>query len=296
MPNPATARTEPPHPDPDRAASARRGPGSVGNILRLLHTLIAYGRNVVQTLRETDDPKVLPWFAVLTRIFDTTNPALITVYMIRGLLRAAALQARLGKGLASLSTVSSPQNRAAERTDAESAPSRAPAPRRPPAIGWRTFPPGWPAHDSSLDRLPTPEEEMYAEIVDQDRDREIGPILFDICVDLGIVPAQMDPATWNALRLAISLHGADPAPFEARHLDLADPAPTGAPGVGRKSEAHSATPTPTPSVTPIPAPDSPTAGHGPPTAGIVYPPWPAPYPHSQAPTCTGPPERAASRN
>jgi len=108
---------------------------------------------------------------------------------------------------------------------------------------------------------------MYAEIVDQDRDREIGPILFDICVDLGIVPAQMDPATWNALRLAISLHGADPAPFEARHLDLADPAPTGAPGVGRKSEAHSATDTP-----------------------IVYPPWPVRHPHSPAPTCTGPPE------
>jgi len=93
---------------------------------------------------------------------------------------------------------------------------------------------------------------MYADIVAQDRDRPIGPILFDICVDLGIVPAQMDPATWNALRLAISLHGADPAPFEARYLDLADPAPPSAPAapaapavhVGRKSEAHSATPTP----------------------------------------------------
>jgi len=272
MPNPATARTEPPHPDPDRAASARRGPGSVGNILRLLHTLVAYGKNVVQALRQEDDPEVLPWYAVLTRIFDTTNPALITIYMIRGLLRAAALQARLGKGLASLSTVSSPQNRAAERTDAESAPSRAPAPRRPPAIGWRTFPPGWPAHDSSLDRLPTPEEQMYAEIVDQDRDREIGPILFNICVDLGIVPAQMDPATWDALRRAIALHGADPTPFEARHLDLADPAPTAAPDVGHVR------------VTPIPAPASPTADHG-----IAYPPWPAPYPHSPVPACTGPP-------
>ena len=95
---------------------------------------------------------------------------------------------------------------------------------------------------------------MYAEIVDQDRDREIGPILFDICVDLGIVPAQMDPATWDALRRAIALHGADPAPFEARHLDLADPAPADAAPVGRKSEAHSATPAPTdnPDVTPTP--------------------------------------------
>jgi len=59
---------------------------------------------------------------------------------------------------------------------------------------------------------------MYAEIVAQDRDRPIGPILFDICVDLGIVPAQMDPATWDELRLALTLYGADPAPFETRAI------------------------------------------------------------------------------
>ncbi|HTW70682.1 MAG TPA: hypothetical protein VME47_12405, partial [Acetobacteraceae bacterium] len=120
-----------------------------------------------------------------------------------------------------------------------------------------------------LDRLPTPEEEMYAEIVAEDRDRPIGPILFDICVDLGIIPAQMDPATWDELRRAITQYGADPTPLEARNLDLA-----GAPGVGRKSEAHSATAicTDNPDVTPI-----------------VYPPWPAPHPHSAAPACTGPP-------
>jgi hypothetical protein len=137
---------------------------------------------------------------------------------------------------------------------------------------------------------------MYAEIVAEDRDREIGPILFDICRDLGIVPAQMDPTIWNALRLAISLHGADPTPFEARHLDLADPAPPYVPDVGhvgRKSEAHSAngipSPVDNPSVSPIPTADSPTADHQPRPTGIVYPPWPAPDPHSTAPACTGPP-------
>jgi hypothetical protein len=273
MPNPATAPAEPPHPDPHRAVSARLDSASAGRVLRLLHTLIAYGRSVVQTLRETDDPKTLPWFAVLTRIFDTTNPALITIYMIRGLLRAAALQARLGRSFPSLPALAVPDRAAKQTRPAASGPR----PRRPPAIGWRTFPPGWPAHDSSLDRLPTPEEQMYAEIVAEDRDRDIGPILFDICVDLGIVPQQMDPATWQGLRVTIAQYGANPTPFETRHLDLADPAPADALGVGRKSEAHSATITPA-------AP--PTAAH--PT--LIFPPWPAPSPQYPVPPCTGPPE------
>jgi hypothetical protein len=274
MPNPATAPAEPPHPDPDRAVPARLDTAGAGRILRLLHTLIAYGRNVVQTLRETDDPNTLPWFAVLTRIFDTTNPALITIYMIRGLLRAAALQARLGRRFASLPALLLPDSAAKQTRPGGSGPG----PRTPRVPGWRTIPPGWPAHDSSLDRLPTPEEQMYAEIVAEDRDREIGPILFDVCVDLGVVPQQMDPATWDELRRAIALYGADPAPFEARHLDLADPAPPTAPDVGHVGpktagliRGHSANGIPSPT-------------------GITYPPWPAPRPQFPVPACTGPPE------
>ena len=119
---------------------------------------------------------------------------------------------------------------------------------------------------------------MYAEIVAEDRDREIGPILFDVCVDLGVVPQQMDPATWDELRRAIALYGADPAPFEARHLDLADPAPPTAPDVGHVGpktagliRGHSANGIPSPT-------------------GITYPPWPAPRPQFPVPACTGPPE------
>ena len=286
MPNPATAPAEAVHPDPHRAVSARLDPAGVGSILRLLQTLVAYGKNIVQTLRQEDDPEVLPWYAGLTRIFDTTNPALITIYMIRGLLRAAALQARLGRSVASLPALPLPDRPAKQTRPAGSAPG----PHTPRVAGWRTFPPGWPAGDTSLDRLPTPEEEMYAEIVAEDRDRPIGPILFDICVDLGIIPAQMDPATWHELRRAITQYGADPTPLEARNLDLA-----GAPGVGRKSEAHSANGIPSlvdnPSVSPIPATDSPTANHQPRPTGIAYPPWPAPSPQFPVPACTGPPDR-----
>jgi hypothetical protein len=99
---------------------------------------------------------------------------------------------------------------------------------------------------------------MFADIVAKDRDRPIGAILLDICLDLGIVPALMDPATWEELRQAITLYGGDPTPLLA-----------GATGVGRKSEAHSATGTP---------------GAGQPI--IVCPQWPAPSP---VPASTGPP-------
>jgi len=110
---------------------------------------------------------------------------------------------------------------------------------------------------------------MFAEIVAEDRDRSIGAILLDICLDLGIVPAQMDPATWNELRLAITLCGGDPAPLLARAV--ASPNPAGLAGVG----------------TPGPGDSPPIPGAGQPT--IAYPPWPAPFPQSPAPACTGPP-------
>jgi hypothetical protein len=113
---------------------------------------------------------------------------------------------------------------------------------------------------------------MFAEIVEEDRDRPIGAILLDICLDLGIVPALMDPATWDELRLAITLYGGDPAPLLARGVDDADPA-----GTPSFSDSR------------IPAADSPTAEHRPLATGIMYPPWPAPFPQYPAPTCTGPP-------
>jgi hypothetical protein len=65
-----------------------------------------------------------------------------------------------------------------------------PSPRSPRGAGGWALPPGWPAEDPSRDREPEPEpeEEMYAEIVANDRDGPIGEILLDICLDLAIVP------------------------------------------------------------------------------------------------------------
>ena len=119
---------------------------------------------------------------------------------------------------------------------------------------------------------------MFAEIVAEHRDRPIGPILVDSCIELGIAPALMDPATWDELCLTITLYGGVPARLLARAMDSGLPDAT----VARKTpdliRGHSATGTPSPN-------DSPPI----PGAGIVYPPWPAPSWQYPAPACTGPP-------
>jgi hypothetical protein len=291
MSDAAIASAVPLHPDPDRAPSARLDAAGAGKILRLLRTLIAYGKNVVEKLREEDDPDDLPWYAYLTRIFGITDPAYITVVFIRGLLRATALQARLSRSLArgrnSLPPL--PLQEGNEGLDLLPLPLREGAGVRGPGRGQSrgaglAFPPGWPAGEPSHDREPSPEEEMFADIVAKDRDRPIGAILLDICLDLGIVPDLMDPATWEELRHAITLYGGDPTPLLAG-IDSTNPTAstdvtdvTSVTGVGRKSEAHSATGTPGPTDSP------PIPGAGQPI--MVCPPWPAPSP---APASTGPP-------
>jgi hypothetical protein len=78
-------------PDPDRAEPTR-----VSQVIGLLHTLIAYGRNLADTLQQhAAAPEVLPCFAFVASIFSTSNVSLILARITRGLLRAAALEARL---------------------------------------------------------------------------------------------------------------------------------------------------------------------------------------------------------
>jgi hypothetical protein len=279
---------QPAQPDPDRAEPARLDSVGTGKILHLLRTLFAYGRNLVEKLREEDDPNDLPWYTFLTTIFGTIDPAVITVVILRGLLRARALQARLSSSLTRgrapllpLPLREGDGGRGPGRDDRclagvgglrEGGEGRAPGPRSRRAAE-SALPADWLARHSSLDRQPSPEEQMYAEIVAKDRDRPIGAILLDICLDLAIVPALMDAATWDELRLAITLHGGDPAPLLADADRLA-----GATDVGSKPpdsfQEHSATGTPGPNDSP------PIAGQ----PAIVYPPLAIPRPHKHRPS------------
>jgi hypothetical protein len=238
-------------PDPNRAEPNRPVPPKIARVLSVLHPLIAYGKNLADMLqRHAAAPHLLPFLEFLGISFGTRNLALILARITRGLLRAAALEARL-------------RRRAARGLDLQSAPRRAPSKRKPrpakPAI-----PPSQPTLVPA--RLPTPEE-IEAEV----RRRPIGAVLVDICLDLGIAPAQMD----NELHCVIIGHGGSLARYlvrqdKQRSADPTEASPSdsasGSPGVNR------------------------TLGP-PPITGptIVFPPWPARSAQSPAPACTGPP-------
>jgi hypothetical protein len=262
-------------PDPPRAEPRRPVPPKIARVLSLVLRLTAYGKNLADTLQQhAAAPHLLPCFAFVANIFGTTDLALILARITRGLLRAAALEARL--------------RQRARGPDLQSAPRRPPSKRKPrPAK--LAAPPGQPAQDAYV---PTPEE-----IVAKDRRRPIGAVLVDICLDLGIVPAQMG----GELRCVIIGHGGSLARYLVRQdKQRADDPPTEARpntppplagGLSREAdqcreadqwgeEAGSANSAP------------------PPIAGlnIVFPPWPAQSLHAPSPMsagssqeCTGPP-------
>jgi hypothetical protein len=247
--NAATAPAEAHHPDPDRAEPTR-----IGQVLGLVRTLIAYGKNLAETLRQhTPDPQVLPCFTFLTIIFDTSDLAQILARITRGLLRAAALEERLrrlaarGHDLKQQPADTLPQS-PSDQSPSDQSPSdpRAAKPATPPR-----------RQNQDLRPVSLP---MFQQIAGQDRRRPIGAVLADICLDLGIVPDQMDYATWDELRRAVSLHGGNPANLTVR--------------CQRKPRA----PLSAADIIPIPLAGQP---------GIEFPPWPAPQ--SKAPASTGPP-------
>jgi hypothetical protein len=248
-------------PDPNRAEPPRPIPPKIARVLSVLHPLIAYGKNLADMLQQhAAAPHLLPFFEFLGINFGTRNLALILARITRGLLRAAALEARL-------------RRRAARGPDLQSAPRRPPSKRKPRAAK-PTIPLRGPAPDPA--HLPTPEE-IEAEV----RRRPIGAVLVDICLDLGIAPAQMD----HELHCVIIGHGGSLARYLVRQdKQRADDASG---SVGRKTpdliRGHSAEDGPNPSDSPNSDP-TPIAG---PT--IVFPPWPARSPQSPATVSTGPP-------
>ncbi len=172
-------------PDPDRAVPPR-----IGKVLGLLRTLIAYSRNLGDTLcQHAAAPHLLPCFAFVATTFATTDLALILARITRGLLRAAALEARL-------------RQRAARGQDLQQpARSRLPSTHKP-----RAATPATRQHDPARDPCPASPPTLE-QIAAEDRRRPIGAVLVDICLDLGIAPGQMDRATWDELSGAVIEYG-----------------------------------------------------------------------------------------
>ena len=185
---PSTPTTDP---DPSQAAPAM--PAAIGRVLSVVRKLIVYGKQLADTLQQR---ATAPGFARFASRFGTADVALILARITAGLLRAAALEARLC--------------RCAERgQDLTSPPMRLPEIRGPRAAR-HVAPPSAPpepqstadAQDARLARLPTADE-----IAAQVRSRPVGAVIADICRDIGIAPGELDRAFWEELNLAIISYG-----------------------------------------------------------------------------------------
>ena len=160
-------------------------PSRSAGLLSLVRKLVCYGTFLAATLRQHglgDHP------AIQGRLFGTTNVTLILARIARGLLRAAALEARLQCSAARLDA---PLRPLAPRAPAAAAEPRAPHRRARLSD----------ADDDAalLARMPTPEE-IAAEV----RRKPIGQVIADIVRDLGIVPAH---PLWRELAPAIMVEG-----------------------------------------------------------------------------------------
>jgi hypothetical protein len=178
------AASYPPDPSPDRPAAG--APNPIGHLIDLVRRLMAYGTNLAITLRQHTSANDISRF---TNRFRTKDVALILARITRGLLLASMLEARLIARI----------NRKEQVQPAGTTISTAP-PRKPRAArSERRTPPRVWEPDPRLAGMPTAEE-IAAEV----RRRPVGAVLADICLDLGIVPA--DPL-WRELSRAIIFNG-----------------------------------------------------------------------------------------
>jgi hypothetical protein len=180
----ATVSVASPTPDPCRVGPATLP--RVGLLLRIVRRLVAYGTDLVSTLQEGTS---IHRRVMTVMNFGTKDLALIIARIKCGLLRAAALEARLtsyvkrGRDLP-LPRARSAASRARTAADKASRPAEARA---------------W-----FLEALPTAEE-----IAAQVRRRAIGLVIGDICLDLGLVAGAVDGVLWEALTQAVAECGID---------------------------------------------------------------------------------------
>ena len=182
MSAPPAAAGPPDRPDPrqDRPATGADAPNRTGRLLTIVRTLIAYGRHMAAALQQRTSATDL---ADITRHFGIIDIGEVLARIARGLLRAAALEARL---------ISHPI-----REPATPGTLTAQSPRQPRAAQPEDGSAG--AGEPRIARLPTPGD-IAAEI----RRRPAGAVLADICRDLGIVPSN---PLWRELSAAIISYG-----------------------------------------------------------------------------------------
>jgi hypothetical protein len=176
-------------------------PSRIGRVVNLVRKLIAYGKQLADTVQRR---AAAPGFASWAKPFGTADLAVILARITSGLRRAAALEARLGQRAARGHDLApTPIRLPAER---ESRPTRriAPPDTQPQPEPQRAGA----SQDPRLARLPT-EEEIAAEV----RRRPIGAVIVDICRDLGIAPGDLDRPFWDEISHVIIMYGGSLARF-----------------------------------------------------------------------------------
>jgi hypothetical protein len=168
-------------------------PAAIGRVLGVVRKLIDYGKQLASTVQQR---ATAPGFARFAARFGTADVAAILACITNGLLRAAALEARLCQRAERGRDLTPPPVRLPSIRATRPARQVAP-PSAPPEPGSANDP-----QDPRLARLPTADE-----IAAQVRSRPIGAILADICRDLGIAPGDLDGAFWDELNLAIISYG-----------------------------------------------------------------------------------------
>lgn len=178
----ATAPPNGPDPLPDRTA-ASSAPSRSGELLSLVHDLIAFGQALIHTLQSSPAAEAL---LGITRRFGTPDLTLIIARITRGLLLAANLDARL---LRCASRLDIPPNRTAAMRGTDHRKRRAPG-----GVDTQS------SDDAALlARLPTAQE-----IAASVRGKPIGIVLEEICRDFAIT---CDQPVWRDLRIAILTNG-----------------------------------------------------------------------------------------
>jgi hypothetical protein len=190
---------------PGATASAASPPDApqdqcASNIEFLLHAariLLTYGRHLIDTIRQR---AAAPNFNAIAACFGTANLSTILAHLNRGILRAAALERVLLARAAAGSDIDFIERNTwktllPEPDPAEDAPPEQSAAEQPRPTGKHTPRPSRPAgwNDPEL-FMPTLEE-----LERQVRRRPIGRTVYDICLDLAVVPMFCHSAFWNEL-------------------------------------------------------------------------------------------------
>jgi hypothetical protein len=190
MPDTTTTQPVASPPDPPQDHPATTLPHNIAVILHAVGILLNYGRHLIDTVRQR---ATAPNFNAIAACFGTANLSTILAHLNRGILRAEALERMLLARAATGRDIDfvERRTRAPEPQPAPAAEPEQPAAVPPAPRKCASRPAAW--DDPEL-FMPT-----LQELDRQVRRRPVGRTIYDICSDLGVVPAFCHSGFWNQL-------------------------------------------------------------------------------------------------